>query len=337
MIDWVTMRVNCEHEGIICNGSVVKVSKDNEIEWTSTSWLPVVGSHDSSIVIRSVTDSTIEISGNPAKWLQGHNLFGTNDLNALCWLFLNKLIKIPELKLKPTMTQMKYIKDGIYTISRVDVNETWLLNNLQDVHAAIRALELSARLKHRGAGQFKGDTLYWGKGSNRWFLKCYHKGDEINRKKSNYPDALRTPEMLDFAARSLRFEMTLKSNFLRERMLHIPANWTPETAMLLLIEALGKLEMSTKFRLNDVAMQSLKPSERTAYYTWLAGGDMKVILPKTTFYRHRSTLLKHGVDIGILRDVEKPDPKVIPLIRILEAQPVGIPDWAFEKGLVACA
>ena len=36
------------------------------------------------------------------------------------------------------MTQMKYIKDGIYTISRVDVNETWLLNNLQDVHAAIR-------------------------------------------------------------------------------------------------------------------------------------------------------------------------------------------------------
>ena len=117
MIDWVTMRVNCEHEGIICNGSVVKVSKDNEIEWTSTSWLPVVGSHDSSIVIRSVTDSTIEISGNPAKWLQGHNLFGTNDLNALCWLFLNKLIKIPELKLKPTVTQMKYIKDGIYTIS----------------------------------------------------------------------------------------------------------------------------------------------------------------------------------------------------------------------------
>ena len=118
---------------------------------------------------------------------------------------------------------------------------------------------------------------------------------------------------------------------------HIPANWTPETAMLLLIEALGKLEMSTKFRLNDVAMQSLKPSERTAYYTWLAGGDMKVILPKTTFYRHRSTLLKHGVDIGILRDVEKPDPKVIPLIRILEAQPVGIPDWAFEQGLVVCA
>ncbi|WP_410204808.1 phage/plasmid replication protein [Acinetobacter baumannii] len=26
---------------------------------------------------------------------------------------------------------------------------------------------------------------------------------------------------------------------------------------------------------------------------------------------------------------------VIPLIRVLEAKPVGIPDWAYEKGLVA--
>ena len=24
-------------------------------------------------------------------------------------------------------------------------------------------------------------------------------------------------------------------------------------------------------------------------------------------------------------------------MRVLEAQPVGIPDWAFEKGLVVCA
>src|SRR5699024_12557705 len=57
------------------------------------------------------------------------------------------------------------------------------------------ALELSARLKHRGAGQFKGDTLYWGKGSSRWFLKCYHKGDEINRKKSNYRSEEHTSEL----------------------------------------------------------------------------------------------------------------------------------------------
>ena len=93
MIDWVTMKISCDHVGIISNGSVVKVSKDNEIEWTSLSWLPVAGSHDSNIVIRSLSDSQLEISGNPAKWLQGHNLFGTNDLNALLLGFLLKTMR----------------------------------------------------------------------------------------------------------------------------------------------------------------------------------------------------------------------------------------------------
>ena len=46
--------------------------------------LSVKGSHDSNITIRSHTDNTIEISGNPAKFLQGHNVFGTNDLKYLC-------------------------------------------------------------------------------------------------------------------------------------------------------------------------------------------------------------------------------------------------------------
>ena len=36
----------------------------------------------------------------------------------------------------------------------------------------------------------------------------------------------------------------------------------------------------------------------------------------------------------MVRDVEKPVDNVVPLIKVLEAQPVGIPYWAFEQGLV---
>ena len=169
MIDWVTMKIACDHVGIISNGSVVKVSKDNEIEWTSLSWLPVAGSHDSNIVIRSLSDSQLEISGNPAKWLQGHNLFGTNDLNALCWTFFSKLCTIEELSLTPSVEQIRDIKNGFFTVSRVDINETWLLANRFEVLSWIRSAEQKVRLKHRGTGQFKGSTLYWGKGSKRWF------------------------------------------------------------------------------------------------------------------------------------------------------------------------
>ena len=73
------------------------------------------------------TENTIEISGNPAKWLQGHNLFGSNDLRLLMWVFFNRLIEFYDIGLNPTIQDLERIKEGRYTVSRVDINETWLL------------------------------------------------------------------------------------------------------------------------------------------------------------------------------------------------------------------
>ena len=337
MIDWVTMKISCDHDGIISNGEVVSLSKDGDsIEWSLVKYLPVVGSHDATISIRSITQHTIEISGNPTKWLQGHNLFGTNDLKLLVWLFFKELAKIPELKLSPTMEQLKSIKNGNYTLSRIDINETWHLNNRSEVLAWIRAAGQKMRLKHRGAGQFRGDTLYWGKGSRRWILKCYSKGDEIDGKKSNFPNDLRTPEMLDYADKALRIELTLKSNQLREWLLHDGSIWTPETAKMLLLELMKGLEMSNNMRLTDDIVKSLPSGMAMAYLSWWHGSDLKQILSKNTFYRYRRKLKEYDIDIGIMRDVQEDTNNVIPLIRVLEAAPVGIPDWAYEQKLVAC-
>lgn len=336
MIDWVTAKIHCDHVGIISNGSIVKVTKDNEIEWTTVTWLPVPGSHDSNISIRSFTDGQLEISGNPAKWLQGHNLFGTDDLRLLMWVFFTKLVKIKELGLNPTMEQLRLIKDGIYTVSRIDVNDTRHLKDSKEVGSWIRSAEQKVRMKHRGAGQFSKSTLYWGKGSRRWFLKCYSKGDEINSKNSNFPDALRTPQMLEYASKSLRFEACFKSNYLREHGFHLVANWQPETAKLLLSSVMRGLEMSNNFSLSNDVLNALPPRIRLAYNSWLHGEDLRQILSRPTFYRYRTQLKKYDIDISIVRDVENQQSTVIPLVRILEAQPIGIPDWAYEQGLVAC-
>ena len=337
MIDWLTMKISCDHDGIISNGEVVSLSKDGDsIEWSLVKFLPVVGSHDATISIRSITQSTIEISGNPTKWLQGHNLFGTNDLKRLIWTFFNELLKIPDLKLKPTLKQLHAIKTGDLTISRIDINETWFLASRDEVLAWLRAAGQKMRLKHRGAGQFSGDTLYWGKNSRRWSIKGYSKGDEINSKKSNFPDVLRTPEMLAYADRALRLELTLRSNQLREWHLHHVAHWGADTGKMLLLELIKGLEMSSNIRLTDDVIKSLPSGVAMAYMAWWGGADLKQMLSKNTFYRYRRKLKEYDVDIGILRDSEQEDAKVIPLMRVLEAQPVGIPDWAIEQGLVAC-
>ena len=206
MIDWVTAKLPCTND--LRTGCVAKLDADGNVEWLSQSWLPVEGSHSSNFMVKSLTPDTIQVSGNPAKWLQGHNLFGTNDLKLLMWRFFVSLHEtLAEEGLSPTMEQLDRIKQGNYTVSRVDINETWHLSNANDVKAWIRAAGQKMHMPFRGKGVFSGDTLYWGKGSKYFYLKCYSKGDEINSKKSKYPPELRTPEMLEYADKALRLEL----------------------------------------------------------------------------------------------------------------------------------
>lgn len=336
MIDWVTAKLPCNNE--LRSGCVAKLDADGNVEWLTQSFMSVEGSHESSVGIKSLTPQTIQISGNPAKWLQGHNLFGTNDLKSLMAKFFSQLYEaMADEGLNPTIEQCEAIEKGIYTVSRIDVNETWYLKNQYDVKAWIRAAGEKMSMPYRGKGVFSGDTLYWGKGSKYYSLKCYSKGDEINSKKSNFPDTLRTPEMLEYADKALRLELTLCSKALREWHLNMPCNWAQDTAKMLLLQVVRTLDMSNNFKLSSEITRSLPTGLRLAYLAWLNGEDLRTILPKNTFYRYRRKLKEYDVDIVLVRDIDKPVDNVIPLIRVLEAEPVGIPDWAHEQGLVVCA
>ena len=132
-------------------------------EWVCNKKLSVEGSHSSKIQLQSFTENLVYFTGNPVKFLQGHNLFGTNDIRHLMRLFFDKLLEQSPLGLCPDPFQYDLIQDGHYELTRVDINESWHLNNSREVQAWIRAVGETAYLKHRGAGQFSGDTAYFGK------------------------------------------------------------------------------------------------------------------------------------------------------------------------------
>ena len=335
MIDWVTAKMPCRNT--LKTGGIIKYDKDGDIEWLSQSWLPVQGSYDSNIVIKPITDNTIQISGNPTKWLQGHNLFGTNDLKWLMSKFyLDLHERLCDDGINPTLEQYEMVNNGNYTVSRVDINETWHLANQAEVMAWIRSAGEKVALKRRGRGVFSGETLYYGKQKkdNFWYLKCYSKGDEINAKKSNFPKDLRTHEMLDYADKALRIEITIARKALNEWQINNPCNWSLDTGKLILLKHIKDLEMSSNFLLNDEILDSLPRKLRTYYKLWLHGEDLRLELSKPTFYRIRNQLKQYDIDIAMVRDVEKVTNNVVPLIKVLEAQPVGIPHWAFEQNLV---
>ena len=94
---------------------------------------------------------------------------------------------------------------------------------------------------------------------------------------------------------------------------------------------IDNLELSSTFMIDDKILDTLPTRLRLVYQTWKNGDDLKQIMTKPTFYRVRKQLLAFGIDIAVVNEKNN----IIPLIRYLEAEPVGIPDWAYEKNLVA--
>lgn len=333
MIDWASGFFPCKHDpDKLFAGAVFSFDSSRNQEWNVLKKLSVEGSYSSKIQLQS-HGGQIYFTGNPVKFLQGHNLFGTNDLKGILNQFFHKLLSYEDLGLCPTDVQLEHIEKGVYNLTRVDVNETWHLKDTKDVQAWIRALGESAYMKHRGRGMFDKDTLYFGKNSRRWALKCYSKGLEILKKGHQIPKELAIPEMMEYAQKALRIEGVIRQLELKRMNLDMPWYWNENTARMLLYKYINTLELSDKFMLQDDVLDSLPVRLRLVYQAWLNNEDLKQIMSSSAFYRWRKQLLSYGIDIATPSPKEKNN--VIPLLRVLEAQPVGIPDWAYEKGLVA--
>ena len=329
------MVVPFAHPAPIVGGHVVSITPDGTVEWQCSKRTTVEGSFSTGLQVRTAGHTAercthIEISGNPVKFFQGHNLWGTDDLPLLVLEATRHVAAV--LGLEMTEADHAAIVRGEVQLTRVDVTESFHLPNLACVLAWLRAAEQTAHLSHRGRGQLcKGSTLYFGKNSRRWSLKLYAKGQEIRAKGHGQDAILELPACVAWAERTLRAELTLRSMELKRMGLDMASAWAPldgvpfATAELLR-ERLGAMTMTTAHTLPDDVLASLTAGQHNAYLAWAAGNDLRSVLPKNSFYRLRRKLLPHGVDIATLMPKEVSN--VVPLHRVLEAVPVSVPDWA---------
>jgi II/X family phage/plasmid replication protein len=333
MVDWISTRLAFDHQKPISDGAIIGLKENGDPHFSRLKWRKFVGSYETGIQIRSDLGSEkedgsfgfIEVSGNPTKLFQGHNLWGTDDVVGLvCELFALMEKTIPGAC--PTDFQRNAVSRGMFSISRIDITASYHLSNRAEVLAWLRAAENSTRLRHRGKGQMTGDTLYFGKHSERWALKFYSKGQEVEAHAADQPAIKGLPGAALFAEKTLRVEAVIRSKELKRRGLDVACAWEDHVAQVLHLELLQGVEMAEKLTLPPLVLEALPGALRGAYSLWKEGHDLRQIYKRPTFYRYRNKLLQHGVDISI-RQPEKVD-NVVPLIRVLEAVPAAVPDWA---------
>ena len=81
------------------------------------------------------------------------------------------------------------------------------------------------------------------------------------------------------------------------------------------------------------ALAGLSGRLQLTYDAWKQGKDLKAVLPRNTFYRYRTELLKHGIDIAVKQEARHVEAQRTPLRLVITARPAGIPDWAIGTPL----
>jgi II/X family phage/plasmid replication protein len=344
MVDWITARIPYSHNTPINGGHVVSVDRSGSVDWQTAKYLSVAGSYESSVSLRSYHDpeyldsnsrySHIEFSGNPVKFLQGHNIWGSGDAPNLLAEALLKALSLIGVDVASSLSIASILASRL---TRIDLTAMYQLKNPSEVNNWLRSAEFSANLRHRGKGQFNHGTLYYGARSSHWTLKFYHKGQELRaNKKHQRADILELKSLLEFADKSLRSEIQFRARELDKLGLSTLKDWNDSTALEVYNTYLGRLEFSENMTtINNQKLQELPPRLAGAYQLWVDGKDLRQIYPRPTFYRYRKELLNLlKVDISIKQQSEKQDmSNVVPLVRIIEAKPASIPAWAYGTDL----
>lgn len=338
MIDWLSVRIPVRLPCPIAGGHTVKLDREGTVVQTTPHRLMVEGSFSSSLSVRAPSISELEISGNLAKWLAGHNLWGSDCPKSLLWACLRRLEGMSGV-LPGTLAEIGLDGPeslGAAIITRIDCTGMLTLPSLAHVRAFLRSAELTGRLTHRGRGVMDEGTLVFGHAKGKAFTRSqivmYAKGPETM--KHRLPDLMmEDQEVRSWVDRHLRVEVRLGRLELQERGLRLLSNWREGIALLVWDREMAKLTFSEADQQIDLA--AMPKMFRGTYTAWETGRDCRQLLSKATFYRHRAEIRKlTGVDIAI-PPAPQPVSNVVSLTEVLAARWADRPQWAdrIEAGL----
>lgn len=355
MVDFLTVELP-DPVGIPVNdGQVMSMSPHGEIEWMTPKRKVVQGSWSSSMTFRSTgarssvddahratwelraaagdggpREAPLIVSGNPAKFLHGHNLFGSADPRDL----LDRTMRKAKAAIWPDLFEHPEIDLSEGLISRIDLTSSLEVGSASDVLPILKLMEETIWCPHRGRGVFDGggSTLYFGRVKNGqrakdWALKLYWKGAEVTKHPLPEP-AQRIPGLIDDLNRTIRVELTLRTAELKRLNLRKIGQWSPDTVKRIWEQYTAMLDFDNIGLDKDpieLASLGIKPRLLDAIESWKSGNDLRATRNRATFYRLRREIKDAtGYDIATV----PPKSNVVPLRRLVTISPALHPRWA---------
>lgn len=312
MIDWISLSAHTPapvYTERRCTTVRLERSSDGEIlkEYRIGQHVPIfddLASSSRSFYVFTPDLHTFRMSGNPSKFLQGHNLFGSDDLIGL--YLESGLVIRTQVGLFPSPETHDSCMYSPPALSRIDLTRSYRFSTHAEARDYIRFVAGTARTRHGAADLFGSETAYFGKRSRRWSFKIYDKFAEYrkNSKRADYDS-----ELASWSEGVVRFELCLRGQELLEvnnRLLLRQLNnynsiWQDYYNRIEFNENVF-LKKDIVMNNSDLALTNL---QKGYYVRWECGEDLRSALSKPTFYRVRKGIFNAlGVDISL-----PPEPK----------------------------
>lgn len=243
---------------------------------------------------------SLKIYGSPARAIHANNVFGSGD-PVLCALDM--------LSFASKHTGLSFPVEG-WDVTRMDVTLNYDLGGPAEVRQALN------ELRHAEGGHYQlrtaAETVYWG--SVRSALragKAYHKGPHL-RYQLKRGQCVVDDQQLSMADRVLRLEMSLRSQFWRERAGKPWHQFSESELEALHEDYFGKLIGTVEVKEMDNLLQRFEEVAATpgqalsAYRTWslirsIGVREAQVSMPRATWYRHKKIMFDAGLAWSDLR------------------------------------
>jgi II/X family phage/plasmid replication protein len=304
MIDYIDVVVPMKNNGFIRKGYKT-ITKEDGSESKSNYPLYVHGRNGSTIKILSLDTENVRIIGSPSMFIQGQNVYGTDDLVGLCCRVFNDIAE--KLGIEPSKKNRRQWMSGDFTINTLDVTHNFILPSQSTVcewmDQAARSLGSGKQPVEtfRASSSSHIETAYVGRSSNYISVKFYNKYRQMidgvkNQRKNNEADWV-MQKLVESAKDLLRCEIRFHKQYLNKYGLTLARNLTSEVIWEHYEAKLKKISLGSSKILPVQELEGLNNSQRLAYQLWLKGGNVKHGMPPATFERICRKLHTLGVNI----------------------------------------
>jgi hypothetical protein len=294
-IDWLSFTTGTQPE--LCPGYTSgwqsHVDPEGEVLKRWPAFLPILGSYDDRILVKTPDPCTLYLTGNPVKFFQGHNLFGSTDAIGLAleagWAVRKEVGMFPS---PATWGALEFSKPRF---SRIDLTRSYRFQSEAEALDWIRSVASVSRSRH-GAALTRGETVYFGQHSRRWSMKIYPKRQELlAHKPRSGPARIHFDLLADWARGVVRFEVVIRGPELDG----LPLNFDPLTLWQSYYDRITLNENAAMSLDRTLIEQTLKPHQQMAMMSWRNGLDLRTVYSKAGFYKLRRELLELlAVDIS---------------------------------------